>query len=182
METAQVTLDQLKYPIGKFSRPAFISSADISKWIQEIESLPEQLRETVGGLSDAQLDTPYRPDGWTVRQVVHHLPDSHINSYIRFKLALTEDNPTVKPYMEERWAELPEAKTAPLKISLDLLEALHKRWVIALRNITSEQWKRTFFHPESKRENRLDETLAMYAWHGKHHLAHIMELRKRMGW
>ncbi len=178
----QATLDQLKYPIGKFSRPAFISPADISKWIDEIEYLPKQLRKAVENLFDAQLDTPYRPEGWTVRQVVHHLPDSHLNSYVRFKLALTEDNPTIKPYMEARWAELPEAKSAPANVSLDLLDAVHQRWVIMLRKITSEQWKRTFFHPESKRESKLDEVLAMYAWHGKHHLSHIMELKKREGW
>jgi uncharacterized damage-inducible protein DinB len=178
----QTNLDQLKYPIGKFSRPAFISPADISKWIDEIENLPKQLRQAVENLSNSQLDTPYRPEGWTMRQVVHHLPDSHINSYVRFKLALTEDNPTIKPYMEECWAELPEAKVAPIEVSLDLLEAVHKRWVLMLRNISAEQWKRTFFHPESKRENKLDEVLAMYAWHGIHHLAHITELKKRMGW
>jgi hypothetical protein len=177
-----MNLDQLKYPIGKFSRPTSVSANDIAQWISEIENLPAQLRKAVEILNDKQLDTPYRPDGWTVRQVVHHLPDSHLNSYIRFKLALTEDNPTIKPYLEERWAELPEAKTAPVNVSLDLLESLHKRWALMLRNISPEQRKRTFFHPESKKDFPLDVILALYAWHGKHHLAHITELKKRMGW
>jgi hypothetical protein len=175
-------IEQLKYPIGKFSRPAEISQSDISRWIAEIEALPAQVREAVRSLNDTQLDTPYRPEGWTVRQVVHHLPDSHMNSYIRFKLALTEDNPTIKPYFEERWAQLPDGKSAPINLSLALLEALHKRWVLTLRYITAEQWQRTFFHPDHKKDLRIDGVLALYAWHGKHHLAHITELKKRMGW
>jgi len=182
MPSEPINPDQLKYPIGKFLRPAFISFTDISKWMDEIESLPKQLRKEIETLNDSQLDTPYRPDGWSVRQVVHHLPDSHLNSYIRFKLALTEDNPTIKPYMEDRWAELPDSNSAPILVSLDLLDALHRRWVSVLKNMTKEQWNRTFYHPENKRENRLDEVLAMYAWHGRHHLAHITELKKRMGW
>jgi hypothetical protein len=180
--TTTTDLEQLKYPIGKFSRPISITQDDITRWIAEIESLPSKLRNAVKTLNDTQLDTPYRPDGWTVRQVVHHLPDSHLNSYIRFKLALTEDNPTVKPYFEERWAELPDGKTAPIEPSLTLLESLHQRWALTLRYITSEQWQRTFFHPESKKEFRIDGILALYAWHGKHHLAHITELKKRMSW
>lgn len=174
--------EEFKYPIGKFTRVASISAQDLSKWISDIEALPSQLHDAVKNLNDAQLDTPYRPGGWTIRQVVHHLPDSHMNSYIRFKLALTEDNPTIKPYMEERWAELPEAKTADAQLSLDLLAALHKRWAQMLRNMTAEQWKRTFFHPESNKEFPLEIILSLYAWHGKHHLAHITELKKRMGW
>jgi len=177
-----MNLDQLKYPIGKFSRPTTITTHDITQWITEIEMLPAQVRTAVESLNDAQLDTPYRPEGWTVRQLAHHLPDSHLNSYIRFKLALTEDNPTIKPYMEERWAELPDGKTAPIATSLDLLESLHKRWVQTLHNITPEQWQRTFFHPESKKEFPLDVVLSIYVWHGKHHLAHITELKKRMDW
>ncbi len=177
-----MNLNQLKYPIGKFSLPAAISPEDIRQWIAEIEMLPGLLRNAVEPLNDAQLNTPYRPQGWTVRQVVHHLPDSHLNSYIRFKLALTEDNPVIKPYREEQWAELPDGKTAPIAVSLVLLESLHQRWVSALRNITPEQWRRTFFHPESKRDLRLDSVLALYAWHGKHHLAHLVELKKRMEW
>lgn len=182
METTQVSLEQLKYPIGKFSRPAFVTPADISKWIDEIEILPKQLRKEVESLSDAQLDTPYRPDGWTVRQVVHHFPDSHINSYVRFKLALTEDNPTIKPYIEQRWAELPDGKNASIEVSLNLLEAVHQRWALCLKNMTAEQWKRTFIHPERNQSYKLDEALAMYAWHGKHHVAHITALKERMDW
>lgn len=174
--------DSLKYPIGKYMRPVSVTERDIAHWISEIEMLPPLLCASVEGLTDAQLNTPYRPDGWTVRQVVHHLPDSHMNSYIRFKLALTENSPVIKPYLEERWAELPDGKSAPVNVSLELLDALHQRWALTLRNITQEQWKRIFIHPESKKEFPLDIALSIYAWHGRHHLAHITELKKRMGW
>ena len=133
------------------------------------------------GLSAQQLDTPYRDGGWTVRQVVHHVPDSHLNSYIRFKLALTEEEPTIRPYMEDRWAELPEAKTAPIELSLSLLEDLHKRWILMLRAIQPAEWKRTFRHPEIG-PMTLEKNLALYAWHGRHHVAHVTALRERMGW
>jgi uncharacterized damage-inducible protein DinB len=135
----------------------------------------------VKGLTDEQLDTPYRSGGWTVRQVVHHVPDSHLNSYVRFKLALTEDNPTIKPYEEGRWAELSDSNSTPVEVSLTLLESLHDRWVRLLRSLTPEQWKRTFRHPELG-EMTLEKTLALYAWHGKHHVAHITELRKERSW
>jgi uncharacterized damage-inducible protein DinB len=135
----------------------------------------------VKGLSAQQLDTPYREGGWTVRQVVHHVPDSHLNSYIRFKLALTEEDPTIRPYMEDRWAELPEAKTAPIELSLSLLEDLHKRWMLMLRAIQPAEWKRTFRHPEIG-PMTLEKNLALYAWHGRHHVAHVTALRERMGW
>jgi hypothetical protein len=134
----------------------------------------------VKGLSAQQLDTPYREGGWTVRQVVHHVPDSHLNSYIRFKLALTEEDPTIRPYMEDRWAELPEAKTAPIELSLSLLEDLHKRWMLMLRAIQPAEWKRTFRHPEIG-PMTLEKNLALYAWHGRHHVAHVTALRERMG-
>ena len=133
------------------------------------------------GLSAQQLDTPYREGGWTVRQVVHHVPDSHLNSYIRFKLALTEEEPTIRPYMEDRWAELPEARTAPIELSLSLLEDLHKRWMLMLRAIQPAEWKRTFRHPEIG-PMTLEKNLALYAWHGRHHVAHVTALRERMGW
>ena len=133
------------------------------------------------GLSEARLDTPYRPGGWTVRQVVHHLPDSHLNSYVRFKLALTEEEPTIKPYYEDRWAELQEAKTAPIELSLALLDSLHKRWVLMLRSMKSEDWKRTFRHPDLGVVS-LEKNVALYSWHGRHHVAHITSLRERMGW
>ncbi len=179
META---IDQLRYPIGKFKAPENYTPQMIDEYIKTIEALPALLAKAVAGLNDEQLDTPYREGGWTVRQVVHHLADSHINSYIRFKWALTENNPTIKTYEEKQWAELPEAKHAPVQLSLPLIEALHKRWVAFLRNMTPEDFHKTFFHPASKMEMTLARTAALYAWHCNHHLAHITELKKRMGW
>jgi hypothetical protein len=139
------------------------------------------MRAAVQGLSDSQLDTPYRDGGWTVRQVVHHVPDSHMNSYVRFKLALTENEPTIRPYMENLWAELPEARTAPIELSLALLENQHKRWMLALRALSPDAWKRTFRHPEIGLVT-LEKNLALYAWHGRHHVAHITTLREMRGW
>jgi len=135
----------------------------------------------VAGLSQEQIDTPYRPGGWTVRQVVHHVPDSHLNSYIRFRLALTEQEPTIKPYDEKRWAELADSRTGPMEVSLALLESLHARWVLLLRALTAADWKRTYRHPELGVVN-LERTASLYAWHGRHHVAHITSLRQRMGW
>jgi uncharacterized damage-inducible protein DinB len=173
-------MNDLRYPIGKFSYSGTASSKERDAFLAEIAQAPAQLRLAVKDLTDAQLDTPYRPGGWSVRQVVHHVPDSHLNSYIRFKLALTEENPTIKPYAEDRWAELSDSN-APIGVSLELLESLHDRWVRLLRSLTPEQWKRTFRHPELG-EMTLEKTLALYAWHGKHHVAHVTELRKRMSW
>ena len=173
--------DSLRYPIGAFSWPADITGGDRREFIREIAELPRKLRDAVAGLTDAQLDTPYRPGGWTVRQVVHHLADSHIHSYIRFKLAVTEDQPTIKPYDEARWAELKEARTAPVAVSLDLIDALHRRWVMLLENMTDADFKRAFHHPENG-IMQLEPTVEMYAWHGRHHVAHIQALRRRMGW
>ena len=149
--------------------------------IEEIASTPANLRSAVQGLSESQLQTPYRPEGWTVRQVVHHVPDSHMNSYVRFKLALTEDDPTIKTYAEDRWAELPDSKSTPIEVSLTMLDSLHDRWVRLLRSFTPEQWQRTFRHPDLGPMS-LEKALALYAWHGRHHVAHITELRKRMSW
>ena len=140
------------------------------------------MRGAVDGLSDAQLDTPYRPGGWTVRQVVHHLPDSHLNAYTRCRLALTEASPTIRPYDEARWAELPDARSAPVAVSLALLDALHMRWGLLLSQLGTDDWSRTFNHPEHRRLISLDEVLAMYAWHGEHHVAHVTRLRERMKW
>lgn len=148
--------------------------------IAEIEQLPDAFRSAVAGLRDAQVDTPYREGGWTVRQLVHHVPDSHINSYCRFKLALTEDEPTIKTYEEAAWAELPDSR-APVDVSLALLESLHQRWVILLRAIPDTAWSKSFKHPEWG-NIRLDATLALYAWHGRHHLAHVTTLRRQKGW
>ena len=170
-----------RYPIGKFDRKITVTKEMRREFINTIESLPSQLRKEVENLSEQQLDTPYREDGWTIRQVVHHLPDSHINAYVRFKLALTEDNPAIKTYEEHLWAELPDSVKTPIDVSLNLLESLHARWAILLRSMTDEQFEKTFQHPEWGNIN-LSKTLALYAWHGKHHLAHITELKKKMVW
>jgi len=150
-------------------------------WIDEIAAAPAQLRAAVVGLTDDQLDTPYRPGGWTVRQVVHHVPESHMNAYVRIKLALTEDQPTIKPYDEALWAELPDVGDTPIEVSLELLDSLHDRWVRLLRLLSEQQWTRTFRHPEMGLMT-VEKTLALYAWHGKHHVAHITSLRERNGW
>jgi len=171
----------LQYPIGKFQWGGAITEAQREQLIAQIEQAPAQLRQAVAGLTQEQVDTPYRPDGWTVRQVVHHLPDSHMNTYIRFRLALTEDEPTIKPYDQERWAVLEDARTAPVELSLSLLEALHQRWVLLLRSLRAQDFARTFRHPELGVVN-LDKYLGMVAWHGCHHVAHITSLRDRMGW
>ena len=173
-------LETLKYPIGKFEKPKRITLETIGRWIDEIEHLPHQLNVAVKGLTDMELDTSYRPGGWTIRQVIHHLPDSHMNSYIRFRLALTENKPTIKPYFEDRWAELPDAKEGNVKVSLILLEALHLRWSLLLRSMNLEQLNKTFIHPESKTTVRLDENIGIYAWHGKHHLAQIQNCVRHM--
>jgi uncharacterized damage-inducible protein DinB len=151
-------------------------------YITQIEEAPAELRTAVSGLSGEQLDTPYRPGGWTVRQLVHHVPESHMNCYVRFKLALTERAPTIKPYDEKRWAETPEVAATPVETSLMLLEYLHQRWVLLLRGMSAEDWRRTFVHPERDAPVTLDQALALYAWHGRHHVAHVAGLRRRMGW
>ena len=171
----------LSYPIGKFREPESITPELVSQWIADIAATPAHIREAVADLDDAQLDTPYRPGGWTVRQVIHHVPDSHLNSYVRFKLAVTETEPTIKPYDETKWAELPDARSGPIEPSLQLLESLHLRWVAFLRSLTPADFSRRFNHPEDG-ICRLDRTIGIYAWHGKHHAAHISSLRNRMGW
>ena len=174
-------IPDLRYPVGKFKFPDSISADDRAKFVEQIAQTPARLREAVAGLSDSQLETPYRQDGWTVRQVVHHVPDSHLNSYCRFKLALTEDQPAIKGYAEDRWAELSDARGGPVEVSLRLLECLHSRWVALLRSLTEAEWKRAFHHSELGLV-RLDQNAALYAWHGRHHVAHITGLRERMGW
>jgi len=169
-----------RYPIGPFRKPASLTPDEIRAGIRVIADTPANLRRAVEGLDDAQLDTPYREGGWTVRQVVHHVPDSHLNSYVRFKLGLTEDNPTVKPYEEARWAETADNRL-PIENSLRLLETLHARWVPLLESFRPEDWSRTLHHPEAG-ALRLDQLLALYVWHGPHHVAHVTELRKRNGW
>jgi hypothetical protein len=170
-----------RFPIGKFHYEGTPSEDQRAKFIAEIEQVPAGIRSAVKNLSPQQLDTPYRDGGWTVRQVVHHVPDSHMNAYVRFKLALTEEEPTIKPYAEDRWAKLDDSRSTPVEVSLALLENLHLRWVRLLRSLTLEDWKRTFKHPELG-VVALEKNLALYAWHGKHHIAHITELRKRMDW
>ena len=169
-----------RYPIGQFSPADPVTRAQVDTWIDDIAALPADLRRTVAPLTDGQLDTPYRPDGWTVRQVVHHLPDSHMNSLIRFKWALTEDRPVIKAYDEKGWAALPDCRE-PIAHSLDLLDALHCRWVDLLRGLNWPQLQSEFVHPESGAAT-LAVTVGTYAWHGRHHLAHIERLIEREGW
>ncbi len=170
-----------RYPIGKFTYDVPPDEAQRKKFIDDIEQAPAAMRAAVRGLSPQQIETPYRDGGWTVRQVVHHVPESHMNAYIRFKLALTEDEPTIKPYEEHLWAELADIPVTSLEASLTLLEALHVRFVILLRSLKAADWKRTFRHPQLGLMP-LEKNLALYAWHGKHHVAHVTELRRRMGW
>ncbi len=174
--------DKLRYPIGEFAFRGPADPGERRARIGRLAGAPALLRSAVAGLSDSQLDTPYRTGGWTVRQVVHHLPDSHVNGYTRFKLALTESSPRIKPYQEARWAELPEARTGPVELSLSLLDALHRRWVLLLETLGSDDWSRGYFHPDQGREISLEEGLALYAWHGEHHTAHITSLRRRLSW
>ena len=168
-----VDLEQLRYPVGRMPRGAApLDAPTRAELIGILEALPGRFRTLVNGLTDAQLDTPYRPGGWTVRQVVHHVPDSHMNAYIRMKLAVTEDQPAAKTYEEARWAELPEAKSGPIAMSLDLLDALHRRWVAFLRALPERDFQKTFSHPEWGTVS-VDEALSMYAWHCRHHAEHI---------
>jgi hypothetical protein len=174
-------MDDLRYPVGEFHFPAAVSAQELATFIDQIAEAPARMRAAIAGLSESQLDTPYRPGGWTVRQVVHHVPDSHINSYTRFRLALTEDEPVIKPYEEKRWADLSDARTLPVEVSLALLDSLHGRWVPLLRSLSDADWKRSFRHPELGLVS-LENNAALYAWHGRHHVAHITSLRERMGW
>jgi DinB superfamily len=174
-------MTDLRYPIGKFTYDGPLTEEKKQKCLDDITHTPANLRAAVSGLSAQQLDSPYRPDGWTVRQLVHHVPDSHMNAYIRFKLALTEEEPTIKPYAEDRWAVLADTQSTPIEVSLMLLESLHTRWMRLLGSLAAPDWKRTFRHPELGLIT-LDKNLALYAWHGRHHVAHVTELRRRMGW
>jgi len=174
-------MSDLSFPIGKFHFEGSLTEQQKKSLIDEIAAVPANLRAAVKGLTDAQLDTPYRPGGWTVRQVTHHVPDSHMNAYIRFKLALTEEEPTIKPYEQQLWAELADTKETPIEVSLALLTSLHDRLVRLLRSIKPGEWKRNFRHPELGVVS-LEKNLALYAWHGKHHVAHVTALRERNGW
>jgi DinB superfamily len=173
---------ELRYPVGKFDFDAPVNEADYPKLIAAIAETPVALRSAVAGLTRDQLETRYRPGGWTVKQVVHHLPDSHLNAYTRFKLALTEDEPTIKPYDEAAWAELADSRKVPIEVSLDLLDALHLRWVALLRSMDTDDFNRGLRHPEHGKILTLKQMLGLYAWHGRHHVAHITSLKKREGW
>jgi len=174
-------MSDVRYPIGKFQRPEKLSSAERRALIDQIAAAPSHMRKAVSGLKEQQLNTPYREGGWMVRQVVHHLPDSHLNAYCRFKLALTEETPTIRPYDEARWAELGDSRDTPIETSLQLLESLHDRWVRLLRSMPESDFARKLKHPESG-EMSLDTLLALYGWHGRHHVGHITALRQRMAW
>jgi hypothetical protein len=175
------TTADLRYPVGRFVPPETITPQDLQNAIDDIAALPAELRKAVEGLDEAQLDTPYRPDGWTVRQVVHHLADSHMNAFSRIRKALTEHDPEIFAYNEKAWAELDDSRHAPVDLSLSLLDALHRRLTMMLRSVTGEQWQRTFRHPE-RGPMRIDWNTLLYAWHGKHHVAHITSLRERQNW
>jgi uncharacterized damage-inducible protein DinB len=175
-------MEDLRYPIGEFDRSKGPNTGEERKLlIEAIADVPERLRQALTGLNGKQLDTPYREGGWNVRQVAHHLADSHMNAYVRYKLALTEDNPTIKPYNEAAWAELADSRVTPIDVSLALVDSLHARWVVLLRSLKPEDWTKTLRHPESGVMS-LDTMLSMYAWHGKHHVAHITDLRARNQW
>ncbi len=175
-------LELLKYPIGKYQKPAAYSPELLREWMTLIAALPSWMDVVIENLDEQQLQTAYRPGGWTVNQVVHHLADSHMNAYMRFKLAITEDNPQVKPYMEARWAELPDNFSTPVNVSVTLLHALHRRWDALMQGMSDADWQRTFYHPEHKRDIPLWEIAALYAWHGRHHMEQVRSLRNRMNW
>jgi hypothetical protein len=173
--------EDLRYPIGKYVPQSF-SNQQKEAWLLDLKFLPEELELAVQNLDHHQLHTPYRDGGWTVHQLVHHVADSHMNAYIRFKLGITENNPTIKPYEEKDWANLDDVKKLPINISITLLHALHQRWVTAISELTEDQWERTVVHPEHGKQISLWHFLGMYAWHGKHHVKHITALRERNGW
>ena len=178
----QPTLEALKYPIGKVQIPEPISELHLNEWIAILEEFPEKLSQLVSNLDEAQLETPYRPEGWTIRQVVHHIADSHHNSYTRFKWALTEEKPVIKAYFEERWAELHDTKSGPIQLSLNALQTTHAKLVYLLKQLSDDDLENRFIHPETNKEVTLKENIAVYAWHSRHHYAHIQNLIERKGW
>jgi len=171
-----------RYPIGPFQRRDELTPDERRELLEHIAATPARMRAAVAGLTEEQLDTPYREGGWTLRQVVHHVPDSHLNAYCRLKLALTEEQPVIRPYDESTWAKLDDSKTTPIEVSLTLLESLHARWMEIFRSMKPEDFRRTFRHPEHDGTPTLDWLVAMYAWHGRHHVGHITSTRERMGW
>lgn len=181
MSQESQNLEALRYPIGPFDPAGSIPAGEHARYLDSIASTPARLRAAVAGLTEEQLDMPYRPDGWTVRQVVHHVPDSHLNGYVRYKLALTEENPTIKPYDEAAWATLADSRDTPVEVSLQHLETLHVRWDRLMRSMTDADFQRTLDHPEWGKLS-LDFMTRLYEWHGRHHVAHVTSLRERMGW
>lgn len=173
--------EDFRYPIGSYVPQPF-SHKQKETWLLDIKFLPEEMEIAVQNLDEHQLQTPYREGGWTVHQLVHHVADSHMNAYVRFRLGLTEENPTIKPYEEKEWAKLNDVKTLPINVSLTLLHALHQRWYATIKDLSEDEWERTIVHPEHKKQMSLWHLLGMYAWHGKHHLRHITALRERNGW
>ena len=174
-------MSDLRYPTGPFTPDSNPTPETRARHIERIAALPNALRQAVSGLNKEQLNTPYREGGWTVKQLVHHVPDSHLNAYVRFKLALTEDAPTIKPYDEAAWAKLKDSELTPIEVSLTLLESLHSRWTVLLKSMQAEDFQRKYTHPESGLHT-LDHLLCLYSWHGHHHVAHITSLRERMKW
>lgn len=177
-----LSLEQLKYPIGKFECPSRISEEQVESWVSILEHFPDRLENLVKNLSDEQLDTPYRPGGWTVRQVIHHVSDSHHHSYTRFKWALTEDEPVIKPYFEARWAALIDSKTAPIEMSLNHLKTIHFKLVYLLKTLSDDDLNKCFIHPETNEKVVLKKNIGIYAWHSNHHYAHIENLLKEKNW
>lgn len=175
------TIDELRYPIGQYESPAIIDSQHLEQWLHTIRIFPQTLHNLVHDLKENQLDTPYRPGGWTIRQTIHHIADSHMNAYLRFKLALTEDNPEIKPYLEAEWAKCADY-AMPIVTSLQIIEGLHTRWSYLLENMSPLDYKRTFFHPEHNEKYTLEFVLGMYDWHSRHHYAHIKNVMKEKGW
>ena len=175
-------MNPLQYPIGKFEMPEFMSLDLLKSWVVTIEVFPDMIKKATNHLAEDQIDTPYREDGWTIRQVVHHVADSHMNAYIRFKLAITEDKPVIKPYKQGLWALYPDANEMEIDASVMIIEGVHDRWVALMKTLDRKDWKRVYVHPEYNREIALDEAAGQYAWHCKHHLAHINGLKERMGW
>ncbi len=173
-------MDTLRYPIGKYTAPTEVSAHQRAAWMADIKRLPAMFRQLSESLTEAELETPYRPDGWTARQVIHHVADSHMNAYIRFRWTLTEDAPTIKAYEEALWAVLPDAKNANIAPSLGILDGVHARWSLLMEAMTESDWKRTFFHPQSQKLWSLETVLGLYAWHGAHHLAHIRLVEQGM--
>lgn len=173
--------EDLRFPVGRLKIVPVTTDAQRAEWIRVLEELPDLMRAALSPLDDSQLDTPYRPGGWTIRQVAHHVPDSHMNAYIRFCLALTEDVPTIRPYDQAAWAELPYSRTAPVDVSLRILDAVHARWTTMMKQLKPSDWRRTFHHPENGIQT-LEEQLQTYAWHSRHHLAHVTRTVERSGW